>query len=112
MSESRPHRRRHYRVAYPPNDAPTLHTKNGQATVINISEEGMKFACDVQQLPALTSEIQGTVVFGDGQAFEIEGKIVRVEVAARLSKAIPYEKIVKEQIQLIKKYPGYRSKQQ
>ncbi len=101
-----PQRRAEYRVRYPLAGRPRLRLESGEFEVIDVSEGGVKFhfrePLDITTQPPL----RGTVVFSDGEAAEIEGTLLRQEgnqLAARLSKRIPYRRIVQEQIRLARK---------
>jgi hypothetical protein len=101
-----PQRRTEYRVRYPIASRPRLRLDRGEFEVIDVSEGGIRFHFQEPLDLADPPPLRGTVVFTDGEAAEIEGTLLRHEgnqLAAQLSKRIPYRRIVQEQIRLARK---------
>ena len=97
-----------YRLAHPYADIPKLMVWGDEYQAIDVSEEGVKFRCDEYSGVKLGQTISATITFQDGESFDLEGKIMRIqdnEIAIKLSKGIPYKRIVQEQRYLIRKYP-------
>ncbi len=103
-------RREHFRVAYPLVERPKLMIWKREHDVIDISEQGVKFSCDKSIMVRGTNINRATIRFHDGEIVEIEGKVVRTgvkEAILRLSKEIPYKRIVEEQRYIKSKYGKY-----
>lgn len=101
-------RRVYYRIGHPYADIPKLMVWGDEYQVIDVSEEGVNFRCDEYSGVKPGQTISATITFHDNESFDLEGKIMRIqdnEIAIKLSKGIPYKKIVKEQRYLIRKYP-------
>ena len=100
-------RRVYYRLGHPYADIPKLMVWGDEYQAIDVSEEGVKFRCDEYSGVKMGQTISATITFQDGESFDLEGKIARIqdnEIAITLSKGIPYKKIVQEQRYLIRKY--------
>jgi len=104
-------RRVYYRIGHPYADMPKLMVWGDEYQVIDVSEEGVNFRCDEYSGVKPGQTISATITFHDGESFDLEGKIFRIkdnEIVIKLSKGIPYKRIVQEQRYLIRKYPQPR----
>ena len=79
------------RVKYAHVERPKLMIAEEAFKIVDISERGIRFL--------LEPTLRATLTFRDGESVQIEGKISRIfnnEIAVRLSKGIPPERIEKE----------------
>lgn len=105
-----PNRRDFFRIVYEPSQRPLLRieapslelTGEHEFEVLDISEKGIRFLND--QNVHFRATVQGELVFSDGEAVSIEGQIVREkgsQLSLKLSEAIPFKSVVKEQRRII-----------
>jgi len=91
--------RRYYRIEYPASLRPTLKIRKHEFEVVNISEKGVMFLTDKKT--SFARWVSGEVIFYDGQAIGVEGKIVwkhEESIGMFLTiKSIPYSRILSEQ---------------
>lgn len=131
MDSSSDQKRSYFRIPYPLQYRPKI-TFNHQDyfSVIDLSERGVRFEIpkdktfseisiypepvdfakiSQEELKALP-EIRGEVIFKNKESFEIAGKIIRVkgrESVLFLSLSIPFQKIMREQIELRRRFAGF-----
>lgn len=106
--------RRFFRVHYPLRDRPVLQgggegAETGAFTVLDVSEEGVRFRAADTAVFQVGDSFQGVIELAAGWIARIEGTVVRVdrlngEVALTLTEGIPYAHIVEEQRFLHAKY--------
>lgn len=95
--------RAHYRVVFPVSGRPHFQEFGGNVShsVVDCSESGLRFLSANPTPPLPGAEIEGTIVFPDGEEARIEGVVVRSlrgEVAVHLvSRPIPFAVIVQQQ---------------
>ncbi len=108
MSSS-PNTRSHYRIPYPVTLRPQLSCSLGKFFVFDISEQGLKFEMQGENLFINGTDFKGNVTFHDGEKYNIKGTVLRTEgsfVILELDEGIPLKKIMAEQRFLIKNFPN------
>ncbi len=99
-------RRQHFRLVYPREFAPGL-IINGRLFVIqDICERAIRFRRDASRYYESGQKITAALIFNDGSKFDVSGWVGRVyanDVVVLLTKHIPYQKIMAEQIIIEKK---------
>lgn len=104
--------RGHFRLEYPKPDRPAFKIGKDSYEVLDLSEKGVKFACDGKYKPKEGGPIAGRVVFKDGKHCDVAGTILRYlkdkdQCVVVLDKGIPYPKMMEEQLHILRKYkPG------
>ncbi|MEE8573908.1 MAG: PilZ domain-containing protein [Thermodesulfobacteriota bacterium] len=104
-------RRKHFRLAYPVEDRPTVKIDastfyaipgpGGTFEVVDISERGIRFLASGGMVPDL---VKGSVSINDNEPIEFTGSVVRTggsEVCLHIEESIPARLIAREQRRLI-----------
>ncbi|MHB9025434.1 MAG: hypothetical protein ACYC7E_14900 [Armatimonadota bacterium] len=98
-------RRRFFRLPYPEGPVrPMFLTVGGGFPVTEISEKGLRFACQRFAAFKLNQPVKGIVRFQNGQTCSVEGAVLRLTsdtVVLFLSRGIPLNQIIAEQRVLI-----------
>ena len=103
--------RAHYRVVYPATARPRFREfgVGVEHMVLDCSEKGLRFRSARPPIPAIGSEVEGTIEFPDGEELRVAGIVVRTrdgEVAVHLSaRPIPFTRIIQQQRFLRQKFP-------
>jgi len=112
MSDTSRNKRRHFRLRYPATDRPTLRMGEQDFQVWEISEGGLQFARIGDVNFEIGTAVAGSITFHDGQVVNIAGVIGRLQPPVNIIvqlEGIDFARMVKEQLQLRKKYPDVRS---
>jgi hypothetical protein len=99
-------RRQHYRLFYPREFAPGLIINGRLFIVLDICERAVRFRRDASRYYESGQRISATLLFNDGTKFDVTGWVGRVrdnDVVVLLTKHIPYQKIMAEQVSLGKR---------
>jgi hypothetical protein len=102
----RPEKRQFFRIKYPPDEQPTLHIHETDFKVIDISEGGVRFLCDIQGGFEVNQVVEAMITFHDGESEPLFGRVSRIlgeEVAIQTSHGITFNRAMKEQRHLIQK---------
>ncbi len=102
-TKSNRERREYFRVNYLENKGPVLTVFSNNYRVQDISERGLRFQKSWLGRYVYDQIVRGVLTFGDGEKIQIVGSVVRVttnDVALLLSKRIPYQRILTEQMNL------------
>jgi hypothetical protein len=70
-------RRGFERIEYAPGERPTFLSGGGAFEVVDCAERGLRYVAVSDRLPAVGSDVRGTVRFPDGPEIPIEGVVVR-----------------------------------
>lgn len=103
--------RAHYRVVYPVTARPRFREFGAGAdhSVMDCSERGLRFLNARPPSPPVGSEVDGTIIFPDGEEHRVAGVVVRSfqgEVALHLTaRPIPFTLIIQQQRYLRQKFP-------
>ncbi|HEX6925301.1 MAG TPA: PilZ domain-containing protein [Longimicrobiaceae bacterium] len=103
--------RAHYRVVFPTSARPRFREFGigAEHEVIDCSEKGVRYRSSRPPIPAIGSEVEGTIEFTDGEHHRIAGIVVRTagdEVALHLTiRPIPFTRIIQQQRYLRQKFP-------
>ncbi|MDR3417032.1 MAG: PilZ domain-containing protein [Nevskia sp.] len=92
-------RRVEYRLHYPPELSPALTIGTQKLQVLDISENGVRFAASEQDLASVDGQLVATVRFHRGGEHPIAGKVVRIaggDIAARLEQGFDFRTIAQE----------------
>lgn len=98
-------RRQHFRLIYPGEFAPGIIINGRLFIVQDICERAIRFRRDASRHYESGQRISATLLFNDGTKFEVNGWVGRVysnDVVVMLTKHIPYQKILAEQVNLQK----------
>jgi len=101
-------RRSHYRLGYPEAERPTVRIGNRDYEVSEISEGGAQILISRNEAGNLAQSFTGVLTFQDGEAFPIEGVVMRstgTSLIVKLSKGVSLKRMLSEQIRLRKSYP-------
>ncbi|MHC1782841.1 MAG: hypothetical protein AB9891_08810 [Anaerolineaceae bacterium] len=99
-------RRQHFRLIYPSEFAPGLIINGRLFIVQDICERAIRFRRDASRRYESGQRITATLLFNDGSKFEVIGWVGRIysyDVVVMLTKYIPYQKIIAEQVNIGKK---------
>jgi hypothetical protein len=99
-------RRQHYRLKYPGEFAPGLIINGRLFIVRDICERAIRFQRDASRHYESGQKITATMIFNDGSKFEVIGWVGRInlnDVVVILTRHIPYQKIIAEQVNIGKK---------
>ncbi len=102
--------REHYRIRYPLSCRPKLTIRNSEYETIDISERGIRFSCKEINEFQTGIELEVSITFHNGEYLDLEGEILRTDekvAVLRLSKSIPFKRIVAEQRYIKLNYPEY-----
>ena len=104
--------RLYYRIKYSPRYRPkiTIQEEDNENHVVELSERGVRFLYEGTRPLRKGLELQVTIVFYDGTAFQFSGDLLRVEkkdVILRFSGSLPPSRIVEEQRYLINRTFGH-----
>lgn len=93
--------RKQLRVQYPAHGRPAFITDRNTFPVLDVTPEGLRFACGAHYLPAVGAAVKGTVVFGDGKRCAVVGIVTRRavgrgECTLALTVGIPMARLVAE----------------
>ena len=105
MSENR---RQFFRIDYPTGAGPKLASNGIQLTVVNLSEQGLRFDCQNRTGFTIGNHFAGSLTFADGESFLVFGTIIRIlpeGIVVELKKPIPLRIIMNEQRRMIKHFP-------
>jgi hypothetical protein len=94
--------RQYYRIRYPFFYRPKIKIEEEDIDndVIELSERGVRFLYEGTRPLSMGSELNVTIIFYDGAAFEFSGDLLRVEgkdVILRFSGSLPLSRIMQEQ---------------
>lgn len=98
--------RNYYRLRYPSHLRPQLSIEGESLTVIDLSEQGLRFSCPSPRQHQVGAIVTATVTFRNGRAAMVEGVILRVtarDVALSLRRGFDFQTIVSEQRTLFDK---------
>ncbi len=79
-------------------------------TEFSMKSDHIDFAKASEEVLEVLPEIRGEIIFKNKESFEIAGKIIRVmgkETVLFLSLSIPFQKIMREQIELRRRFAGF-----
>ncbi len=99
-------KKEYFRIRYPCSARPKIRINGAEGDIIDISEWNLRFNNTGGNIKAGT-KVSGTIMFHDGQTLSSEGQISRIknkEMTVNLSQKIPYDRIIKEQIFIIKNF--------
>lgn len=99
-------RRQHFRLVYPSDFAPGMIINGRLFLVKDLCERAIRFTRDASRFYAIGQKITATLIFNDGSKFEVNGWVGRNvgnDVVVMLTKYIPYQKIVAEQVEIGRK---------
>jgi len=100
-------KRQFFRLEYPPLDRPKLLLMGRSYEVMDLSENGIRFAAtDPINFP-VNSALIGSIVFHDGTTAPVTGLVLRVQphqVIAELRTGVSLAVMMNEQRRLIQKY--------
>ena len=94
----------YYPLDYDQRFLPILTIKGKFYRILDVSENGIRFVYKYLTIPR-DGIISGIIAFPDGESFEIIGTIIRrstFQIALRLDRGIPYQRIYKEQVRMRK----------
>jgi len=94
--------RLYYRIKYSPRYRPKIkiQEEDNENHVVELSERGVRFLYEGTRPLSKEIELQVTIIFYDGAAFQFSGNLLRVEnkdVILRFSGKLPPMRIVEEQ---------------
>ncbi len=102
-----------FRLEYPAADRPTIVVSGMTYEVLDLSEEGVKFAVPSSFKPNPALKIRGTITFKDGKSVDVVGTVLRIlerkdknQCVLTLTSGVPLPKMMEEQRYLLKKYRG------
>lgn len=72
-------RRAHFRIVYPLIERPAFEVGRFVYEVIDCSELGLRFEVKDRRIPAVGSQMEGTVVFRRGASIDITGQVLRAQ---------------------------------
>jgi len=104
-------RRELYRVTYPLVERPTFEVGRYLHEIVDCSERGMRYEVRDRRLPAVGTEVGGTIQFRRGASVPVSGEVIRAAndtVVLQLNPALPFSEILAEQRYLRSK--GYTLK--
>lgn len=100
--------REFFRIEYPITDRPKAVLNGKRGTVVNLSEQGVKWETSEGDTPVVDGDrVFGKISFVDGETLDFNGVCIRSDgskVAVRLSAPVPLSRIMNEQRALIKKF--------
>jgi hypothetical protein len=94
-------RRQHFRLKYPSEFAPGIIINGRLFIVQDICERAIRFRRDTSRHYESGQKITAVLLFNDGSKFEVTGWVGRIysnDVVVMLTKHIPYQKILAEQV--------------
>jgi len=103
-------KKEYFRIKYPYSARPRLRINESEHEIIDISEWGIRFHNNKEQKSKDFKEnqiIKGVIIFQDNAHLECEGKVLRIsghEITAQLKERIPYDRIMKEQLNILKNF--------
>jgi hypothetical protein len=95
-----PSRRNLYRIVYPLEERPSLEVGRSLHIVVDCSERGIRYELNHQRIPALGSQVTGTLHFRRGESVRVEGVILRTErgiIVLSLNPPLPFAAMMAEQ---------------
>lgn len=94
-------RRALYRIVYPLAERPAFLVGRHVYEIIDCSEAGLRYEVRDRRLPALDTEIGGTIEFRRGDELVVTGKVIRAQgeivVLALDPPGIPFGEVLSEQ---------------
>jgi hypothetical protein len=96
--------RRYYRVQYPSTLRPQLRLDGLLLAVIDLCEQGLRFAKGSAGAGELGTTLEATLQFRDGQSMTVRGSVVRItarDVAIALERGLSLNLIRREQRRLM-----------
>ncbi|NRA63841.1 MAG: PilZ domain-containing protein [Pseudobacteriovorax sp.] len=109
------HPRSFFRLEYPESVRPKIFVDDGMYTVINLSEEGVKFVRPGRNPEHLAEPspkvLTGKILFQNDEVWDVKGHVLRVEdqtVVLKLSQGLSFGKIMAEQRFLLKRFGNLR----
>lgn len=103
-------KREYFRLIYPVNDRPTIEIEGEKYSVMDLSEEGVRFGHAPTVCLGIGSVVRGTIEFRDGSKEQVVGKIIRIVeekpafTVMQLTAGLPMKRMMDEQRALIRKY--------
>jgi hypothetical protein len=100
-------KRNFFRIEYPANERPNLCVGDKYFSVLDVSEEGLRFELPLDQTVKVGLRIKGSIDFCQRAKYSISGKIVRVGLnfaAIALETPLPLPLIMNEHRYLIKNF--------
>lgn len=109
MSEEE-QKREHFRLVYPPSDRPKIVIGGEKYSILDLSEEGIKFGHPASVCLGIGNVVRGEITFANGEKETVVGKILRIiesnpsHTVIQLTQGLPLKRMMDEQRALIKKY--------
>ena len=100
-------KREYFRVEFPHSYRPSLAMDVDKYEIEDVSEFGMRFNAGDDNSFIVDDLIIGSIIFPDGQDFELSGQVIRVNdgfVSLQLAEPLPLSKIRAEHLYLISHY--------
>jgi hypothetical protein len=100
-------KREYFRVEFPRDYHPNLTMSADTYEIEDVSEFGLKFKVETTHPFTLDELVMATIVFPDGEEYELSGQIVRIDhssVSMLLETPVPLNKIRAEHLHLIQHY--------
>lgn len=100
-------RRQHFRIVYPVGAQALFCTTLGDCSIIDISEQGIRFCPTASILKRFPTWLSGQLNLYCGDSLRVEGPIIRQGLnymVLQLTKPIPYKLVHKEELLIIQKF--------
>lgn len=101
-------RRKYFRITYPIDAGPKLVYRGVPLTVVNLSEQGLRFQIHNLLKFKEGQSFSGSLSFASGETFLVFGSVRRVDlegIGIELTNPIPLKMIMAEQRRLIQNFP-------
>lgn len=101
-----PEKRSFYRIQYNPANCPFFKFQGHNFQVVDLSEEGFRFAIQKGAKLEGETDVTGSINFRDGESFLVHGVIQRnegTEITVKLKTSFSLKKIMSEQRRLIQR---------